>query len=235
MSLDEWRSKPLIFVEDLERPVLDEADLHHYQRVRRLADREPITVSDGAGRWRSARFGSVPEIDGPIELELAPTHPSTVGFTPVKGERPEWVVQKLTELGVDVILPLQTQRSVVRWDGARAAKQLAKWRVIAREASMQSRRVRIPTVLPVTSLAQAIRLNENMSADAGGSVSVAPVFAEPGGQPLNPSVDRFVLVGPEGGWDADELRGQQLRSLPGGVLRAETAAIAAAVLLASSS
>ncbi len=235
MSLDEWRSKPLIFVEDLERPVLDEADLHHYQRVRRLAASEPITVSDGVGGWRAARFGSVPEIDGPIQFEPAPTHPSTVGFTPVKGERPEWVVQKLTELGVDVILPLQTQRSVVRWDGARAAKQLTKWRVIAREASMQSRRVRIPTILPVTSLAQAIRSSESTPTGIGGSLPATPVFAEPGAQPLDASVDRFVLVGPEGGWDPDELRGQQLRSLPGGVLRAETAAMAAAVLLAASS
>lgn len=223
MSLSDWRSVPLIFVEDLEHPVLDDADLHHYQRVRRLAGGAPITISDGVGGWRPARFGSTPEPDGPIEIEAAPARPSTVGFVPVKGERPEWVVQKLTELGVDVILPLQSARSVVRWDGARAAKQLAKWQVIAREASMQSRRVRIPTVRPVTPLTDVI---------ADRSATGPPVFAEPGGLPLDSAVDRFVLVGPEGGWDPDELRGQQLRALPGGVLRAETAAIAAAVLLA---
>lgn len=222
MSLNEWRSKPLIFVADLEHPVLDDGDLHHYQRVRRLADGEPITISDGAGSWRPALFGSAPRVEGAIRIEPVPEHPSTVGFTPVKGERPEWVVQKLTELGVDVILPLQTMRSVVRWDGTRAAKQVAKWETIAREASMQSRRVRIPTVLPVTTLTEALGA-------AGGAV----VFAEPGGEPLDPAVDRFVLIGPEGGWDAGELEGHALRSLPGGVLRAETAAVAAAVLLAS--
>ena len=226
MSLDAWRSVPLIFVEDLEHPVLAEGDLHHYRRVRRLADDAPITISDGAGGWRPARFGPTPKVDGPITVEAASPQPSTVGFTPVKGERPELVVQKLTELGVDVILPLQSARSVVRWDGARAAKQVAKWHVIAREASMQSRRVRIPTVLPVTPLADVLN----------GAASVAalgePVFAEPGGQPLNSATDRFVLVGPEGGWAPEELQGQELRSLPGGVLRAETAAIAAAVLLA---
>lgn len=224
MSLEQWRSKPLIFVGDLDLPMLDDNDLHHYQRVRRLADGEPITISDGAGRWRPARFGAVPEVTGPIEVEPAPVRPSTVGFAPVKGERPEWVVQKLTELGVDTILPLQTKRSVVRWDSARAVKQQAKWQVIAREASMQSRRVRIPTVLPVTTFAAAIEL---------GSASGPPVLAEPGGQRLDGAVDGFVLIGPEGGWDPEELHGQQLRSLPGGVLRAETAAIAAAVVLVS--
>lgn len=222
MSLDDWRSKPFIFVDDLERPLLDDTDLHHYRRVRRLSDGEPITISDGAGSWRSARFGHAPEVDGSIEFEAPSTHSSTVGFTPVKGERPEWVVQKLTELGVDVILPLQTARSVVRWDGARAAKQLVKWQVIAREASMQSRRVRIPTVLPVTSLADALELES----------ASAAVFAEPGGPLVESSSDRCILIGPEGGWSPEELHGQRLRSLPGGILRAETAAIAAAVLLA---
>ncbi len=232
MGLKDLRSVPLIFVADLEHPVLDDGDLHHYQRVRRLADRAPITISDGAGCWRSARFGAVPEVDGPIEVEAAPARPSVVGFTPVKGERPELVVQKLTELGVDVILPLQSVRSVVRWDGVRANKQLAKWQVIAREAAMQSRRVRLPTVLPVTPLADVMA-----SIDLEGdrplfAASGRPVFAEPGGPPLDSAVDRFVLVGPEGGWAPEELRGHELRSLPGGVLRAETAAIAAGVLLA---
>lgn len=223
MSVEQWRSKPLIFVDDLDLPVLDDSDLHHYQRVRRIADGDPITISDGAGRWRPARFGSVAEVVGPIEVEPAPARPSTVGFAPVKGERPEWVVQKLTELGVDTILPLQTVRSVVRWDGPRAAKQLAKWQVIAREASMQSRRVRIPEVLPVTSFADAVGLNGLGTA----------VLAEPGGQRLDGAVDDFVLIGPEGGWAPEELNGRHHRSLPGGVLRAETAAIAAAVVLVS--
>lgn len=223
MDLDEWRSTPLIFVDDLEHPVLSKGDLHHFERVRRLSAGTPIVVADGKGAWRSAHFAPVPELTSDVNVEPAPGRPSTIGFTPVKGDRPEWVIQKLTELGVDVIRPLQTRRSVVRWDAARAAKQIVKWQNVAREAAMQSRRVRLPTILPVAPLEVAV--------NAGG---VVPVFAEPGGVPLDPSVDRFVLIGPEGGWDEEELRGQQRRALPGGVLRAETAAVAAAVLLATS-
>ncbi len=208
---------PFVFVDDLDHPHLAPGDLHHYRTVRRIIDGEPITISDGCGRWRPARFAERPAVDGEVIEEPEPVAPSTVGFAPVKGERPEWVVQKLTELGVDIILPLQSSRSVVRWAGARAEKQVAKWRVIAREASMQSRRVRLPEIRPVAALA---------SID-----DVSVVLAEPGSPRLDGRVDRFVLIGPEGGWAPEELEGRRLRSLPGGVLRAETAAIAAAVML----
>lgn len=217
MTIEKWRSTPFVFVEDLDHPELAPKDLHHYRTVRRIDDGDPITISDGRGRWRFARFAERPEPDGEITAEPETASPCTVGFAPVKGERPEWVVQKLTELGVDTILPLQSARSVVRWDRTRAEKQVAKWCVIAREASMQSRRVRIPEIRPVTALASI--------------TDVSVVLAEPGAPRLDASVDRTVLIGPEGGWSPEELRGQRLRSLPGGVLRAETAAIAAAVLL----
>lgn len=222
MSLDEWRSVPLIFVDDLGHPRLSADDLHHFGRVRRLADGAPITISDGQGRWCPARFGPTPEATAEVNRQPPPLAPSAVGFAPVKGERPEWVVQKLTELGVDVIVPLRTERSVVRWDESRAAKQVAKWRMIAREAAMQSRRVWIPEIRPVTALA-ALADDQALS---GG------VLAEPGAPPLDGRHDRVILIGPEGGWVPAELATRPQRSLPGGILRAETAALAAAVLLA---
>lgn len=223
MTLDQWRHAPFVFVDDLEHPELTPTDLHHYGRVRRLADGEPITISDGRGRWRPARFGPTPTPAGAIVEEPVVSRPTAVGFTPVKRERPEWVVQKLTELGIDVIIPLQTDRSVVRWSGLRADKQVEKWRTIAREASMQSRRVRIPEVWGITTL-------DALDADP---LARQAVLAEPGAEPLDSGSDRVVLIGPEGGWSDAERDGRPLRSLPGGVLRAETAALAAAVMLAA--
>ncbi len=70
----------------------------------------------------------------------------TVAFSPVKGDRPEWAVQKLTELGVDRIVPLVAARSVVRWTGDRGAAVVERWRRVAREAAMQSRRAWLPAV-----------------------------------------------------------------------------------------
>ena len=69
-----------------------------------------------------------------------------MAFAPVKGERPEWVVQKLTELGIDRIVPLFSERSVVRWSGARGQATVERLRRVAREAAAQCRRVWLPEV-----------------------------------------------------------------------------------------
>ena len=145
-----------------------------------------------------------------------------MAFAPTKGDRPEWVVQKLTELGVDRIVPLRTARSVVRWEGDRALRQVERLRRIAREASAQSRRVWLPEVTGVCVLGAV--------AEVAGA---APVLADPGGGP--PGLDRpVVAVGPEGGWDDDERSAATATvGLGPTVLRAETAAVAAATLLCS--
>ena len=127
----------------------------------------------------------------------------------MKAERPEWVVQKLTELGVDRISVLRTERSVVRWDDDRLERQLARFRRVAREACQQSRRLHLPTVDTG---------GPRPSSRAGGAV-----LAEPGGRPLSPD-DRTVLVGPEGGWAPGELADATTVDLNPNVLRGETAA-----------
>ena len=99
------RHGPHVFVADLEHVELSEADRHHLH-VLRTRDGDEITVCDGAGRWRSARFGDAVEPTGEIVTVPRATPPITIVFAPVKGDRPEWVVQKLTELGVDTIVPL---------------------------------------------------------------------------------------------------------------------------------
>lgn len=214
------RPGPLVFVADLEQPVLDDEDRHHLVRVLRLGPGDPLTVADGAGRWRPCRFGPEPEPDGPVEVEAAPSPAITVAFAPVKGDRPEWVVQKLTELGVDRIVPFVAARSVVRWEGDRAARQVDRLRRVAREAAMQCHRARLPEVAPLAAFADVAGLAGAAIADLGGGP---------------PSLDHpVVLVGPEGGW-ADEERAVRLPAvaLGGAVLRAETAAVTAAALLAA--
>ncbi len=234
----------MVFVNDLELPLLSSDDHHHLARVLRVPDGAEITVSDGAGRWRSVLFRAdsaegVPETVGEIMLEAAPPWELTVAFAPVKGDRPEWVVQKLTELGIDRIIPITSQRSVVRWDAKRWAKQELKWQRIGREASMQSRRVRLPTIESLVSLdvllSNAALSNAALSnaapVDAVASSETTAVFADPDGAELSRH-DRLVVIGPEGGWALDELVGRSTRSLPGGVLRAETAAVTVAVIMA---
>ncbi len=185
----------------------------------RLRPGDAVTVSDGAGGRLPCRFGPALEPVGEIERVPHPWPEITVAFAVVKGQRPEWAVQKLTELGVDRIVPLLAARSVVRWPAGEAGTQVARLRRVAREASVQSRRVWLPVVETVTPFAA-------LAAEPGAAL------AHPGGGP--PALARpVVLIGPEGGWDEFELAaaGPALVGLGPSVLRTETAAVVAGTLL----
>lgn len=209
---------PHAFVTDLERPELDPDDRHHLARVLRLRDGDLLTVSDGRGRWRACRFGADLDPVGAVGTEPSPEPPLTVAFALVKGERPELVVQKLTELGIDRIVPFRAARSVVRWDDERAARQVERLARVAREAAVQCRRCHLPEVAPLATFDEVRALPGAVAADRGGGP---------------PTLDRpTILVGPEGGWAPEERAtfGATV-GLGDHVLRAETAAIAAGVLL----
>ncbi len=206
------------FVADVDAPALDPADRHHLERVLRVRRGDAITVSDGCGRWRRCRFGPQLEPLDDVVADPVPDPPVAVAFALVKGERPELIVQKLTEIGVDRIVPFAAARSVVRWDAEKAARQHERLLAIAREAAMQSRRTWLPTIEPVARFV-------DVAAESGAAL------AERGHAPLDPAT-RLVLIGPEGGW-SDEERAVDVPSVGLGdtVLRAETAAIVAAALL----
>jgi 16S rRNA (uracil1498-N3)-methyltransferase len=209
-----------VFVTDLDAPQLSGVDRHHLDRVLRIAVGATVTLADGAGDWRTARFGPRVEPTGPIEHEPHSTPRLSIGFALVKGERPELIVQKLTEMGIDRIMPFVAEHSVVRWDAERAVKHVDRLRRVAREAAMQCRRTWLPVVDDLRSFDE---------------VADAPdvCIAERGGDPLALS-HPTVLVGPEGGWsDAERLRRLPCVSLGRHVLRAETAAVVAGALLST--
>ncbi|MEM8904002.1 MAG: RsmE family RNA methyltransferase [Actinomycetota bacterium] len=209
---------PHVFVADVGDPTLDVDDRHHLVKVLRLRDGDRLTVSDGAGRWRQCVLHDEPEPVGAVVEVAPPAVTVTIGFPPVKGDRPDWAVQKLTEIGVDRIVVLDTERGVVRWRGDRWDRQLARWRRIVREAAMQSRRVHLPELHGPTAVA-----------DLAGSPGVAMADRSGG----SPDLDHpTVLVGPEGGWSEAERALDGPRVCVGdNVLRVETAALAAAVRL----
>jgi len=215
------RSAAHVFVDDLELPVVGDDDRHHLARVLRLRDGEPVTISDGEGRWRPCRWtGSGVEPIG--DSTTTPTSvETTVAFGVTKGDKPELVVQKLTELGVMRIVPFVASRSVSRWDENKADRNLERLRRVVREAAMQSRRCTIPVVDPLhASTAEVVRRFVGRVA-----------LAEPDGDEPTASTE-VLVIGPEGGFSPDELAIAPHVALPGGILRAETAAIAAGVVLA---
>ncbi|MBI4884053.1 MAG: RNA methyltransferase, partial [Actinobacteria bacterium] len=143
-----------------------------------------------------------------------------------KGDRLEWMVQKLTELGVSDMVFVDCERSVVKWTSERGAQQLLRLTRVAREAAMQSRRVWLPALRGPLDYADVIALPGAVIADPdGGSLA---------GFDNDPHSGRIVVIGPEGGFSAAEV-GMSRHSVSLGqqILRVETAAVCAAVLLSS--
>lgn len=225
-----------VFVDDPAAPALDPEQEHHLGSVLRLRTGELVVASDGRGTWSACRFRRSPrpgtpgpavrlEPDSPLYHEPPAAPTLTVAFAPVKGDRPEWVVEKLTELGVDRIVPLATERSVVRWDRGRAERICSRLRKIAGHSAAQSRRVWLPeltSVLSLPELAAAI-------ARDGHEL----LLAEPGGQPIATlgAPVTAVAVGPEGGWSPAELAmGFRTIALSRSVLRSDTAAVTAGAI-----
>lgn len=214
-------------------------DGHHLERVRRVRVGERITAADGGGSWRvyevsetaHARIALVAL--GAVVAEPVLTPSLAVAFALTKREKPEVVVQKLTELGVDRILPVISSRSIVQWDDHKAEAALARWSRVAREAAMQCRRARLPRIDAVTPLAELAGTPGLLIADRGSERPLGP-----GALPDGPE-GWTVLVGPEGGFSPDEVDGLAEAGPVGRlsvgphVLRAETAAIAAAAVLAA--
>jgi 16S rRNA (uracil1498-N3)-methyltransferase len=213
-----------VVVDNVSSPTLSIPDAHHVGAVLRIRPGELMTATDGRGGLVSCRYvggASLEAIDSPT-FSAPPSPLLTVGFAPVKGDRPEWAVQKLTEIGVDRIVLLCTERAVVRWDGERASSHLERLRRVAREAVMQSRGRWLPSVSGLTRLSSLL----------GEGVGMAGVaLADPGGPP--PTLDcPTLLIGPEGGWSPGELEMCPARvGLGQTVLRTETAAVAAGILL----
>jgi len=208
-----------VIIDDLTTLSMSDGDTHHLFRVRRLRDGETVIVTDGVGRWQETRVaGEQLRPVGDIIVEQRERPMVTVAFAPVKGDRSEWAVAKLTETGCDRIVALATARAAVRWNDASAAKALQRWRRVAREASCQSRRVWLPEIEGPATL-------EALAGEGGVALAV------PGGAPLA-TATHTIAVGPEGGWTEAErsLRFPEV-ALAAHVLRTETAAIAAGVLL----
>jgi len=225
-----------VFVDDPSTPLLSADAGHHLSRVLRLRVGEEVIVSDGAGHWARTRWaGGEPAVlepvrgeagpggDGSVQFEAAASPALTVAFAPTKGERPEWVVQKLTEVGIDRIVPLRSERSVVRWEGERGVAAVERLRRVAREAAAQCRRVWLPEISGVTAFGDV----------AGLAGPGAVVLAQLSGDAPQ-AAHTVVAVGPEGGWSEAELAsGLPTVGFGLSVLRAETAAVMAGALMVS--
>jgi 16S rRNA (uracil1498-N3)-methyltransferase len=227
--------------------LLSEEESRHLRDVLRLRAGDEAHVFDGEGREFACVVAEPGGRKGAARLEVrgraeAPSPESplelTLAVALLKGEKFDLVVQKATELGVAAVSPVLTKRADVRpRDERDAARRLERWRRLALEAAKQSGRARVPVVAGPLDFGALVGA-------AAGDDATRVLFAERGGSGLDAlaagagRARRRVtaLVGPEGGWDDEELelaraRGWLVVTLGGRTLRAETAAIAVCALL----
>jgi 16S rRNA (uracil1498-N3)-methyltransferase len=209
-------------------------EARHAITVARVRVGERISVSDGDGLLAT---GAVTSTEGgvvTIDIESAGRHPASspelwLAQALAKGDRDELAVQAATELGVSGVIPWAAERSISRWDGAKATKGRERWASIVREATKQSTRPRVPIVEPVVTVASLAKLP--------GLVLVLEPTAGERLTEVELDAERITLVvGPEGGVSPRELEafaaaGARAVRLGPEVLRTSTAGPAALAVL----
>lgn len=233
--------RPVFLAGSLDEPlVLTGPEGRHAAAVRRVRVGEQVDVVDGQGGRAVCAVRSVGRAEVALEVlrrddEPPPAARLVLVQALAKGDRGERAVELATEVGVDEVVPWAAERCVVRWEGARGAKALQRWRSTAREAAKQSRRARLPVVADVARTADV--------ADRLRTAAAAFLLHEAADVPLADAAlpaagDVLLVVGPEGGLSERELAvlagagGTAVRLGPT-VLRTSTAgAVAAAVVSA---
>jgi 16S rRNA (uracil1498-N3)-methyltransferase len=210
----------------------------HLAQVLRVRSGDELVLFNGDGRDFN---GVVASVRGKrVTAEIGAAHPvdteSRIAITLVqclpRGEKMDLVVQKATELGVARIVPVISQRSVVRLDERQALSKQSHWQAVAVSACEQCGRARLPAIdRPVQLLSYLGQL-----ARASHPRWVLEPQTAPGIPPRRALAAAEIAIGPEGGFAADELEAFGLAEFsPLGlgprVLRTETAAIAALVWL----
>jgi 16S rRNA (uracil1498-N3)-methyltransferase len=211
-------------------------DAHHLTRVLRVEPGQKFEISDNASVYlaeiQSVRkdlvsFAVLERIESP-----PPVLRSTLLASLIKFERFEWMLEKATELGVERVIPVEAERSEKGLVRA-AEKRLARWRRIAREASEQSRRARLPEIDATLDLSDALtsQADHHYVLDEEAAPPLLSQLPAP-----RPQASVALLVGPEGGWTDRErsviaASGWPAVSLGREILRAETAAIAGLAIL----
>jgi 16S rRNA (uracil1498-N3)-methyltransferase len=210
----------------------------HVAKVLRARTGDEITLFSGDGREFlgaiesihgtrvTAAIGNAARVDreSPLAITLVQCIP--------RGDRMDFIVQKATELGVTRLVPVLSQRSVVRLDAAQAESKAIHWRAVAVNACEQCGRNRLPVIEAPSALIDYL----------GDSMAACPrLVLEPDSQPgplpaLCTAVE--IAIGPEGGFTPEELEALRLAAFSGvrlgpRILRTETAAIAAVTWLQS--
>jgi 16S rRNA (uracil1498-N3)-methyltransferase len=246
MTRRRFYGPPSAFSSDKKSVTLSAEEARHARDVLRLQSGDEIFVFDGVGREFQCSVLTIAKTSAAVNViaEVEPARPEspldlTIAIALLKGEKFDLVIQKVTELGVKRIVPLNTERGDVRLrDSDSARKRLMRWRRIALESAKQTGRAHVPEIdAPVT-------FNFLLSSTSEAKGITCLMFSEREGESLSTATNGFTgqskkivaVVGPEGGWTDDEIALAReslwkIITLGGRTLRAETAGITVVALL----
>lgn len=218
--------------------------LTHLRNSLRVTKGEAIWFGNGEGTRFMAEITDVSK--GAITAHIIETIREPARRTPrlilgeslLKGEKMDWVVQKVTELGISKIIPIESRHSVIQLKADRVDHQLARWQRIALEAAQQSEQWHVPEIAIPRSLSTLLADHATNTTilmlaerEEGKSLQTVPL-------PHGTDASVLALVGPEGGWSNEEKgvaqqAGVEMISLGQPILRSETAAMATISILQS--
>ena len=211
-------------------------DVRHIATVLRMKVGDDLLLCDGKGTEYLVEIAKVDRSEITTGVKARSKREIryplvTLGQGLPKSDKMDWIVQKATELGVATIVPLVTERTIVKIRDEE--KRVSRWKKICREAAMQSNRADIPAVGRIVSFGDFLKTPNSelptlfLLPWEEGTVPIKGILrANPGMKNI------IVLIGPEGGFSAQEAemargKGFHLVSLGSNILRTETAAIAA--------
>lgn len=216
-------------------------DEKHIKTVLRAREGEEVTLCDGEGmdylcRIASLERGVLLDVLSKTPCETEPKTKLTLYQGLPKADKMEWIIQKCVEIGIDRIVPMATERAIVKLD-KKEGKKLERWQKIAEAAAKQSGRGKIPEVSQ-----RALKFAEAVEEAAGLDGAVIPYEKEPPENGLRQFAAGFsgktagIFIGPEGGFSEEEIasakeKGIRPISLGKRILRTETAGMVTAAIL----
>lgn len=227
-----WLSDETIEIKD--------GDHHHIANVMRMQNGDEIICCHPDGRSALCEIAEINNtniscrivkwLDENKELPVF----ITIAQGLPKGDKLDLIIQKGTELGASGFIPFQAERSIVKWDHKKAEKKIARLEKIAKEASEQSHRTKIPEIHPVASFPQLLKSSKTFDHTFVASEVEAkkdqPLYLSEQLKNIKHNDSVLIVIGPEGGFSDQELQAlanekfQAVRLGPR-ILRTETAAL----------
>ena len=218
-----------------ENFILENSDIHHIKKVMRYKNNDKIEVVYN----QKVYLCNIDNIDT-LKLTVIEEHEEdresqiklTIAVALVQEQKFDLILQKLTELGISSIIPLKTERSIVKIDSSKEEKKKIRWETICKEASEQSHRVTIPKIEKIMTMKELVNNKKDLNLICSLNDKTKPLESY-----LTKALKEMLfIIGPEGGFTNKEEQflmenGFECTTLGKRVLRVETAAIYVASII----